>query len=189
MVSPEESSEVNGMTTETAVLGGGCFWCIDSAFRRVRGVTRVESGYAGGSVPDPTYEAVCTGTTGHAEIVSVDYDPSLISFNDVLDLFFALHDPTQLNRQGADVGTQYRSAIFPTSEEQAEQARAKIEELNASGTWPDPIVTTIEEADVVYPAEDYHQDYVPQNPANRYCQMVVIPKLQKFFQSHGEWLE
>ena len=177
------------MTIETAVLGGGCFWCIDTAFRRVRGVTRVESGYAGGDLPDPSYEAICTGATGHAEVVSVDFDPQQISYAELLDLFFALHDPTTLNRQGADVGTQYRSVIFPADAGQEEVARAKIAELDAAGLWPDPIVTSIEQAEVVYPAEDYHQEYVQNNPGNRYCQMVVVPKLQKFFAQHGDRLE
>ncbi|MEM1114537.1 MAG: peptide-methionine (S)-S-oxide reductase MsrA [Pseudomonadota bacterium] len=176
------------MATETAVLGAGCFWCIDAAFRRVAGVTRVESGYAGGQMENPNYEAVCTGTTGHAEVVSVEFDSDQITFDDVLELFFALHDPTTLNRQGADVGTQYRSAIFPTTAEQEHEAASKIAQLNASGRWADPIVTTIEQADVIYPAEDYHQEYVSHNPANRYCQMVVVPKLQKFFKQHGDRL-
>lgn len=176
------------MATELAVLGGGCFWCLDAAFRRVRGVLGVQSGYAGGSITNPTYEDICTGSSGHAEVVSVEFDSELISYNDILDLFFALHDPTTLNRQGADVGTQYRSAIFPTGEQQENQARDKLVEMNNSGRWGDPLVTTIEHASAVYPAEAYHQDYVDNNPVNRYCQLVVEPKLTKFFNQHSDKL-
>jgi len=165
---------------ELAVFGGGCFWCLEAPFQRVRGVYKVESGYAGGAMPDPTYEAVCTGTTGHAEIVSIEFNPAEISYTELLELFFALHDPTTLNRQGADVGSQYRSVIFPQSEGQRQQAEEFIRKLDESGAWSTPVVTTIEEADTIYPAEGYHQDYFKNNPGNPYCQMVVAPKLQKF---------
>ncbi len=174
---------------ETAILAGGCFWCLEAAFKRVRGVKKVESGYAGGQLPDPTYEAVCRGNTGHAEVVRVEYDPEQIGYRDILELFFALHDPTTLNRQGADVGTQYRSAIFPQDDEQRATAAAVIAGIDASGAWPDPVVTTLEEADRFYVAEDYHQDYFVNNPGNRYCQMVVAPKLRKFLSQHGDQLD
>ena len=175
-------------TTEVAVLGGGCFWCLDAAFRRVAGVLEVQSGYAGGASPNPSYEAVCSGRTGHAEVVSVGFDPDQISFDEILDLFFALHDPTTLNRQGADTGTQYRSAIFPRDAAQQQAAQAKIDELERAGRFSDPIVTTIEPDAAVYPAEDYHQEYVRNNPGNRYCQLVVEPKLSKFFRTHADRL-
>lgn len=174
---------------ETAVLGGGCFWCIEAAMARVRGVASVCSGYAGGEIPDPTYEAVCSGSTGHAEIVIVEFDPGVINFEQLLDLFFALHDPTTLNRQGADVGTQYRSVIFPRSETQKAAALDKISELDRSGRWADPLVTTVEQADTYYEAEEYHRDYAQNNPQNRYCQLVVEPKLQKFFREHSGALD
>ena len=160
---------------ELAVLGGGCFWCLEAAFARVRGVQGVESGYAGGRGADPSYEAVCTGTTGHAEVVTIAFDPQLIDYGEVLELFFALHDPTTLNRQGADVGTQYRSAIFPRSDAQRTAAEKAIAAVDASGEWTDPVVTTIEHADSVYPAGDYHRDYFSRNPQNGYCQVVVGP--------------
>ena len=163
-----------------ATLAGGCFWCLDGAYRDLRGVVSVESGYAGGHVPDPTYEQVCTGGTGHAEVVRIAYNPHEISYRDLLEAFFFVHDPTTLNRQGADVGTQYRSAIFYHDERQREEAEAIIAELEAEGAFDDPIVTEVTELDAYYPAEEYHQDYYRNNPGQGYCQMVVAPKLAKF---------
>jgi peptide-methionine (S)-S-oxide reductase len=163
-----------------ATLAGGCFWCLDGAYRDLRGVFSVESGYAGGHTVDPTYEQVCTGATGHAEVVRITYDPDQISYRDLLEAFFFVHDPTTLNRQGADVGTQYRSAIFYHDESQREEAEAIIAELEAEGAFDDPIVTEVTELDAYYPAEEHHQDYYRNNPGQGYCQMVVAPKLAKF---------
>lgn len=165
--------------TETATLAGGCFWCLEAVYELLRGVEQVESGYIGGHVPHPTYAEVCTGMTGHAEAVRVTFDPAEISYRDLLDVFFTIHDPTTLNRQGADVGTQYRSAIYTHNTEQAEQARAAIAELGASGLWRSPIVTEVVEAPEWYPAEDYHQGYYRNNPYQGYCQIVIEPKVAK----------
>ena len=165
---------------QKATLAGGCFWCLEAVFLDVEGVDTVVSGYAGGSVSNPTYEQVCTGTTGHAEVVQIAFDPDLISYRDLLEIFFSVHDPTTLNRQGADVGTQYRSAIFYHSDEQQEIAESMIAELNASGRWNRSIVTEIEPLDAFYPAEDYHQRYYENHPDRGYCQMVIAPKLAKF---------
>lgn len=165
---------------EVATLGGGCFWCTEAVFDQLRGVERVESGYAGGSVANPTYEQVCSGNTGHAEVVRVTFDPDQISYADLLRIFFATHDPTTLNRQGADVGTQYRSVILPHTEQQAAVAREVIAEVEAQGVWDSPIVTTIEEAAEFYPAESYHHDYYARNPRQGYCQVVIAPKVAKF---------
>ena len=165
---------------ETATLGGGCFWCTEAVFDAVRGVEKVESGYAGGTAANPTYEQVCSGTTGHAEVVRVAFDPREISYGDLLRIFFATHDPTTLNRQGADVGTQYRSVIFPHSAEQRAVAEEVIAELQREGVWSDPIVTTVEPAGEFYPAEAYHHDYYERNPRQGYCQVVIAPKVAKF---------
>ena len=153
-------------TTSLAVatLGGGCFWCLDAVYRELRGVHGVVSGYMGGARPNPTYEQVCTGVTGHAEVVQVTFDPAVITYRDLLDVFFTIHDPTTLNRQGHDVGTQYRSVIFTHDDVQAETARAVIAELEAERTWPDPIVTEVTPAEQFWPAEAYHQDYYRKNP-------------------------
>lgn len=164
-------------TTESAILGGGCFWCLDASFRQINGVEDVISGYAGGQKANPTYEQVSSGTTGHAEVVKVLYDPKIISYEDVLDIFWAIHDPTTPNRQGSDVGPQYRSVIFYQDEEQhklAEQSKADVAKL-----WPNPIVTEIKPLEHFYTAEAYHQDYFAKNPAQAYCQLVINPKLQK----------
>lgn len=169
-----------GQTFETAVLGGGCFWCLEAVYDQLKGVISVESGYAGGSVPNPTYEAVCTGRTGHAEVVRITYDPHVVSFRDLLDVFFTIHDPTTLNRQGADVGTQYRSAIFYTTPEQRAVAEATIAELEAARVWRDPIVTEVKPLDAFYIAEDYHQEYFARNPNQGYCRVVIEPKVAKF---------
>ncbi len=166
-------------TDETALIGGGCFWCLEAVFESLRGVRRVVSGYAGGVLPDPGYEAVCSGTTGHAEVVQIEFDPAVIAFDDLLEVFFATHDPTTINRQGADVGTQYRSVIFPQSPAQEATARAKIAALDAANTFAKAIVTTIEPAATFYPAEAYHQQYYSGHQAQPYCQMVIAPKLRK----------
>ncbi|MBO1254517.1 peptide-methionine (S)-S-oxide reductase MsrA [Alteromonas sp. 5E99-2] len=165
---------------ESATLAGGCFWCIESAFNKLHGVVSAKSAYAGGEVDNPTYKQVCSGTTGHAEVVRVEYDPELMTYRDVLEIFFALHDPTQLNRQGNDIGTQYRSAIFFHDEAQKQSAEAIIAEMTADNTWPEPIVTEVVALNNYYEAEDYHQEYFDNNPENQYCAMVVGPKLAKF---------
>jgi peptide-methionine (S)-S-oxide reductase len=176
-------------TKEGATLGGGCFWCLEGVFEGLRGVERVVSGYAGGTVPNPSYHQVCTGTTGHAEVVQVTFDPSVVSFREVLDVFFATHDPTTLNRQGADVGTQYRSAIFYHSPEQKRVAEQRIAELNAAHIWDRPIVTEVVPFQAFYPAEDYHQEYFRRNPAQPYCQAVVAPKVAKFRKQFADKLK
>jgi peptide-methionine (S)-S-oxide reductase len=171
--------------SETAIIAGGCFWCTEAVFKSLNGVHEVESGYIGGSVADPTYRQVCSGTTGHAEAIRVVFDPSVISYGDVLDIHFATHDPTQLNRQGNDVGTQYRSALFPIGDEQSEQAKAAI--VRAGADWPSPIVTTIEPLTIWYPAEDYHQQYWDgEGQANGYCLAVIPPKLAKLRKGFGD---
>jgi peptide-methionine (S)-S-oxide reductase len=168
------------MVSETATLAGGCFWCLEAVYNELRGVQRVVSGYAGGTVPNPTYGAVCTGDTGHAEVVQITYDPDDVSFKELLDVFFTIHDPTTLNRQGADAGTQYRSAIFYHTPQQRSVAEREIAEMSASGIWDDPIVTEVVPLEEFYPAEEYHQRYFERNPGQGYCQMVVAPKVAKF---------
>jgi peptide-methionine (S)-S-oxide reductase len=165
---------------EIATLGGGCFWCLEAVFEQLRGVDKVESGYAGGSTARPTYKQVCSGATGHAEVVQVTFDPAVVSFREILDVFFAIHDPTTPNRQGADVGTQYRSAIFSHSPEQKQIAEQRIAELNSAGIWDAPLVTEVVPLQAFYPAEDYHQGYFRANPGQLYCQAVVSPKVAKF---------
>lgn len=165
--------------TDTIVLGGGCFWCVEAVLKPLKGVTEVVSGYANGETPNPTYREVCSGRTGHAEVVRVTFDPEVISLHDLLVVFFTTHDPTTLNRQGADVGTQYRSGVYYESDVQREAAQAVIEELTVQGVFSDPIVTEIEPLDTFYPAEDYHQDYYARNPAQPYCQAVIAPKVSK----------
>lgn len=165
------------MTGETAIFAGGCFWCTEAVFASLSGVSAVESGYIGGHVDHPTYKAVCSGATGHAEAIRISFDPSIIGYADLLDVFFATHDPTQLNRQGNDIGTQYRSAIFPLDEAQESEARSAI--MRAGADWPTPLVTTIEHG-IWWPAEDYHQDYwAREGQRNSYCQAVIPPKLAK----------
>jgi len=173
------------MAEEFATLAGGCFWCTEAVFKDVIGVSAVESGYIGGTVANPTYKQVCTGNTGHAEAIRVYFDPDVVSYGELLDMFFATHDPTQLNRQGNDVGTQYRSAVFPHSPEQDAEVRAAIE--RATADWPKPIVTTVEPDTTWYPAEDYHQDYWDgEGQRNPYCLAVIPPKLQKLRKSFAE---
>jgi peptide-methionine (S)-S-oxide reductase len=164
---------------QTATLAGGCFWCLEAVYRELKGVERVQSGYANGRRPNPTYEQVCTGTTGHAEVVQIEFDPAVITFGDLLDVFFTIHDPTTLDRQGNDVGTQYRSAIFTHDASQDATARSKVADLTANATWDDPIVTRIEPLTTFYPAEDYHAAYFERNGGQPYCQFVVAPKVAK----------
>jgi len=170
----------NQTNTEIATLAGGCFWCLEAVFDELRGVEEVESGYAGGHVPNPTYRAVCTGTTGHAEVVQLSYDPRRISFKEILEVFFTIHDPTTLNRQGADIGTQYRSAIFYHSLEQRAVAEQVIREIDEAQIWNAPIVTEVVPFTAFYRAEDYHQEYYVNNSNQPYCRAVVAPKVVKF---------
>jgi peptide-methionine (S)-S-oxide reductase len=165
---------------EIATLGGGCFWCLEAIFSELRGVSNVVSGYSGGSVPNPSYQKVCTGSTGHAEVVQVTYDPMIISFKEILKIFFTFHDPTTLNRQGADTGTQYRSVIFYHTREQEKVAREVITELDAAKIRGSAIVTELTPFSTFYPAEEYHQEYLRRNPDQMYCQVVIAPKLSKF---------
>jgi peptide-methionine (S)-S-oxide reductase len=164
---------------ETATLAGGCFWCLEAVYLELKGVEQVVSGYAGGTVPNPSYEQVCSGNTGHAEVVQVSFDPQVVSFKELLEVFFTIHDPTTLNRQGNDIGTQYRSAIFYHSPEQQQAADEAIKQLTADKTWNKPIVTEVKPAPVFYPAEEYHQDYFARNPYQGYCQAIVAPKVAK----------
>ncbi|MGH7446223.1 MAG: peptide-methionine (S)-S-oxide reductase MsrA [Longimicrobiales bacterium] len=172
---------------ESAILGGGCFWCLEAVFAELRGVRHVESGYAGGQVDHPSYQQVCAGSTGHAEVVRVDFDPDVITFRDLLDVFFTIHDPTTPNRQGADVGTQYRSAIYYLSPEQKAVAEQTISRLEAEGVW-DGIVTEVAPAGTFWPAEAYHRDYYSRNPDQGYCRVVIAPKVAKLRQHHMEKL-
>jgi len=173
---------------EVATLAGGCFWCLEAVYGQLRGVERVESGYAGGHLPDPTYEQVCSGSTGHAEVVQITFDPDVVSYRELLEVFFTIHDPTTLNRQGADVGPQYRSAIFYHTPEQRATAEALIAELEEQQVWPNPIVTELAPLSQFYPAEDYHRDYYRRNPGQAYCRVVIAPKLAKFRSSFQEKL-
>ncbi len=176
------------MRIETATLGGGCFWCLEAAFQALKGVRSVVSGYAGGARPHPTYEQVCTGATGHAEVVQLTFEATEIDFATLLEVFFSIHDPTTLNRQGADVGTQYRSVIFYHSDEQRATAERLVAKLGAAGIWPDPIVTEILPAPVFWPAETYHQDYYRRHPDQGYCRVVISPKLAKLRSGHAALL-
>jgi peptide-methionine (S)-S-oxide reductase len=178
-----------GSRTEVATLGGGCFWCLEAVYDELRGVLSVESGYSGGEVVNPTYRQVCTGTTGHAEVVQVTFDPEAVSFREILEVFFTIHDPTTLNRQGADVGPQYRSAIFYHDEEQRRVAEEVISDVEARGVWDDPIVTEVTPFDTFYVAEDYHQEYFARNGYQPYCQVVIAPKVAKFRKQYLERLK
>lgn len=177
------------MAVETIYLGGGCFWCTEAVFDRVRGIVDVQSGYANGHLDDPSYDDICTGQTGHAEVVKLDFDPAVISLRDLLLIFFGTHDPTTLNRQGNDVGTQYRSAIFTTQVQQADVAKNLVDEMQAEKAFDAPIVTQIEPLTNYWPAEDYHQDYFLQHPNQGYCAFVVGPKVQKFQHAFSRWLK
>ena len=174
---------------ETATLAGGCFWCLEAVYEQLRGVERVVSGYTGGTAVNPSYELVCSGATGHAEVVQVTFDPGTVSFGDLLDVFFTIHDPTTLNRQGNDVGPQYRSAIFHHTSAQKATAEAAIGKLAAEELWEAPIVTEVVPLAVFYPAEDYHQGYFRNNPGQGYCRAVVAPKVAKFRKVHFERLK
>ena len=169
-----------GTGKEIATLGGGCFWCLEPIFKELKGVESAISGYAGGRRPNPTYEQVCTGATGHAEVVQVTFDPDVISYKELLNVFFLYHDPTTRDRQGNDVGTQYRSVIFYHDEAQREVAEAVIQDIDARGIWDGPIVTELSPAPEFYPAEDYHQDYFIRNPGQGYCRVIIAPKVTKF---------
>lgn len=168
------------MTMEMATVGGGCFWCTEAVYQQLIGVTKVESGYSGGRTLNPTYEQICEGNTGHAEVIRIEFDNTIVSYRDILEIFFTIHDPTTLNRQGNDVGTQYRSVIYTHSAEQMEIAREVIAAM--SKVWDVPIVTELQEAPIFYPAEDYHQNYFRSNPMQSYCAYVVAPKVSKFRQ-------
>jgi peptide-methionine (S)-S-oxide reductase len=172
---------INGSSNfEVATLAGGCFWCLEAVYVELKGVERVVSGYAGGQVKNPTYRQVCSGSTGHAEVVQITYDPSVVGYRELLNVFFTIHDPTTLNRQGYDVGTQYRSAIYYHNAEQKQVAEEVIREITAQKVWDNPIVTEVTELDVFYPAEDYHQNYYKLNPEQGYCKAVIAPKVAKF---------
>jgi peptide-methionine (S)-S-oxide reductase len=168
------------MAIQQATLGGGCFWCLEAVYDEMEGVVSVESGYMGGARPNPTYQQVCSGSSGHVEVVRVSFDDEVISFREILEVFFAIHDPTTLNRQGNDVGTQYRSVIFYHSDEQRQAAEAMIREVEGSGEWEAPVVTAVEPVSDFFVAENYHQEYFANNPNQPYCQFVVSPKVQKF---------
>lgn len=168
------------MATEIATLGGGCFWCTEAVYQQLKGITAVESGYTGGHIPDPSYEQICEGTTGHAEVVRLMFDPAVVSFREILEVFFTIHDPTTLNRQGNDVGTQYRSVIYSRTPEQQETAKHVMCEM--ANVWDAPIVTELSPAETYYKAETYHQNYFRQNPMQGYCAFIVAPKVSKFRQ-------
>ncbi len=174
---------------DTATLGAGCFWCVEAVFQELKGVKHVESGYTGGMIKNPSYKEVCTGRTGHAEVAQIIYDPEVVSFDEILQVFFKTHDPTTLNRQGNDIGTQYRSSIFYHNQWQKEQAEYYLKKLDQSGAYPNPIVTTIEPLEAYYPAEDYHQNYFNNNSSQPYCTFVIQPKLEKFREAFKDKLK
>lgn len=176
-------------TTDTITLAGGCFWCLEAIFKRIKGVISVISGYTGGTTPNPTYDAVCSGTTGHAEAVQITYDTTIISLQELLNIFWKLHDPTTLNQQGADIGTQYRSAVFYTNEEQHQIASDSKHHLEQSDIYSDPIITEITKLDIFYPAEQKHQNYYDQNKTQSYCRLVIDPKIQKLFKDYNHMLQ
>jgi len=184
-----EMNQTENISTDTATFGGGCFWCTEAIFLQLKGVIRVESGYSGGTRPNPTYEQVCSGATGHAEVTQIVFDPAVIGFEELLEVFWKTHDPTTLNRQGADVGTQYRSVIFYHNEKQREQAESYKSKLLASGAWDNPIVTEISPFKAFYKAEDYHQNYYNNNKRAPYCTFVIGPKLEKFEKVFGKRFE
>ena len=182
------NTDSNGQGIQVATLGGGCFWCLEAVYQDLKGVTGVVSGYAGGHVENPSYQQVCTGTTGHAEVVQVSFDPEVVSYRDLLRMFFTIHDPTTPNRQGNDVGPQYRSAIFTHDDEQARVAGEVIGEVGDQGLWSGPIVTEVTPLERFYRAEDYHQNYFRSNPDQGYCRVVIAPKVAKFRKQYGERL-
>ena len=179
----------DGMNLDTATLGAGCFWCVEAVFQELKGVQSVQSGYAGGFVKNPSYKEVCNGTTGHAEVAQIVYDADVLKFEEILEVFWKTHDPTTLNRQGNDTGTQYRSSIFYHNDEQKEKAEFYLKQIDESGAYPDPIVTTIEELTEFYVAEDYHQDYFKNNSLQPYCTFVIQPKLEKFRKAFSQNLK
>jgi peptide-methionine (S)-S-oxide reductase len=183
--SPVTSHQSQVTMMERATLAGGCFWCLEAVYQEVDGVKSITSGYAGGHVPNPTYDAVCTGTTGHAEVVQLEFDPAKVSYREIVEVFFAIHDPTTLNRQGNDLGPQYRSAIFWHDEKQRDTAQEVIAQLTAEKAFNDPIVTEVTKLDRFWPAELYHQDYYRRNPAQPYCAFVISPKLAKYRKTLG----
>lgn len=185
----DSMTDAGNTKLETAVLGAGCFWCVEAIFQDLKGVERVESGYTGGKTKNPTYKEVCSGTTGHAEVVKLTFDPSVISYEQILTVFFHVHDPTTLNKQGADVGTQYRSAIFYNNDEQKKTAEKVKEEITNQKLWDEPIVTEITAAPEYYPAEDYHQNYYNENPNQSYCSYVIAPKVKKFYKEFSHLLK
>ncbi len=184
MVNENSSTTVLAQGKEVATLAGGCFWCLEAVYDQLRGVEDVVSGYAGGHRPHPTYEQVCTGATGHAEVVQITFDPQVVSYRELLEVFFTIHDPTTLNRQGADVGTQYRSAVFTHSPAQQATAEEVIRVLDAEGIWPHKIITEVTPLTAFYPAEAYHQEYFANHPEQGYCRVVIAPKVAKFRQKH-----
>jgi peptide-methionine (S)-S-oxide reductase len=184
-----QNLSVNSSNLQVATLAGGCFWCLEAVFVELNGVKRVVSGYSGGSVANPTYSQVCNGTTGHAEAVQVTFDPEVITYRQLLEVFFTIHDPTTLNRQGADVGTQYRSAIFYHDDEQRAVSQQVIQEIEDAGIWGGRIVTEVAPLEDFYPAEDYHQDYFKNNPYQPYCRVVIAPKVLKFRQKYTVMLK
>jgi peptide-methionine (S)-S-oxide reductase len=189
MSQEQNQLEKQSQEKEVAILGGGCFWCVEAVFAELNGVEKVESGYAGGTTENPSYRQVCSGTTGHAEAVKITFDPRIVSFKQILEVFFTVHDPTTLNRQGADVGTQYRSVIFYQDEEQKRVAEAVMQEIAAAGIWDAPIVTELAPLKPFYKAEDYHQDYFKLNGEQPYCRVVIAPKVAKFRQHYREQLK
>ena len=184
-----EQKDMDSGKTETAVVAGGCFWCMEAVFQRINGVERVVSGYSGGKTENPTYDEVSGGSTGHAEAIEIVFNPAKVSYQDILEVFFHLHDPTTLNSQGADTGTQYRSAIFYNSEIQHQAAEAVKAKVTAAGLWSDPIVTEISPLNKFYPAEDYHQNYYNRNSGKRYCSIVIAPKIQKLLHEFKDRLK
>ena len=184
-----DSMTATDRSTETATLGGGCFWCTEAVFSELQGVERVEPGYAGGTTVNPSYEQVCTGRTGHAEVVQVTFDPRVISYHDLLSIFFTVHDPTTLDRQGADVGTQYRSVVFYHDAAQKATAEAVVREVDATKIWRHQLVTQLVPFSAFYPAEEYHHDYFRRNPSGGYCQMVIAPKVAKFRAHYADRLK
>jgi peptide-methionine (S)-S-oxide reductase len=189
MVGEEKRRSEQPAGREVATLAGGCFWCLEAVYEQLAGVIEVESGYSGGSAPNPSYRLVCSGTTGHAEVVQLTFDPEVITFKELLEVFFTIHDPTTLNRQGADVGSQYRSAIFYHNEEQRQTAEQVIREIGEAGIWDDSIVTEVEPFTVFYKAEDYHQEYYRNNSFQPYCQVVIAPKVAKFRRKYFDRLK
>ncbi|WP_455367586.1 peptide-methionine (S)-S-oxide reductase MsrA [[Eubacterium] cellulosolvens] len=187
---PQEADKTHSTESkEVATIGGGCFWCIEAIFADLKGVERVESGYSGSSIPNPTYDQVCTGTTGHAEVVQITFNPSVISFKEILEIFFTIHDPTTLNRQGADEGPQYRSIILYHNDDQKRIAEQVTREIEAARIWDKPIVTQVEPFQTFYRAEKYHQEYFKYHPEQPYCQVIIAPKVAKFRQRYHEKLK